>query len=139
MNDRILTLGDVMMTLATTIVASTQIQESYAPISPKEAVRVAIFENDVYVIWWTNMTGNNEAMFRVSTDAGKTFADKINLSNTPTSDSVDVEISADEGKVAVAWWERTQTANEPVTRVSTDNGKNFGPLLKLATNGTIRG
>ncbi len=28
-------------------------------------------------------TGNDEVMFRVSTDAGKTFGYKINLSNSP--------------------------------------------------------
>ncbi len=48
--------------------------------------------------------------------------DKINLSNSPNSDSVDVSLSEDEGKVAVSWWERNQTSNEPVVRVSTDNG-----------------
>jgi hypothetical protein len=66
-----------------------------------ETAPVATFENDVYVAWWTNKTGNDEVMYRLSSDAGKTFTDKINLSNTPNSDSVHVEISADEGKVAV--------------------------------------
>lgn len=76
-------------------------------------------------------------MYRLSSDAGKTFTDKVNLSNTPNSDSVDVEISADEGKVAVSWWERNQTLNEPVIRISSDNGKTFGPVLKLASDGPI--
>ena len=40
--------------------------------------------------------------------------------------------------VYVSWWERNQTtANEPVMRVSNDNGENFGPVLHLASNGTI--
>lgn len=34
-------------------------------------------------------------------------------------------------------WERNQTNNEPVFRASVDNGLTFGPLLELATNGTI--
>ena len=71
--------------------------------------------------------------------ARKSFTNKINLSNTPNSNSVDVEISAEEGKVAVSWWERNQTTNEPVIRVSSDGGKTFGPLLKLAANGTVGG
>ena len=37
----------------------------------------------------------------------------------------------------VSWWERNQTANEPVMRVSDDNGESFGPVLHLAANGTI--
>ena len=76
-------------------------------------------------------------MYRLSSDAGKTFTDKVNLSNTPNSDSVDVEISADEGRVAVSWWERNQTLNEPIIRISNDNGKTFGPALKLAFDGPI--
>jgi hypothetical protein len=39
--------------------------------------------------------------------------------------------------VIVSWWERNQTANEPVARISTDNGQTFGDVLKLATNDTI--
>jgi hypothetical protein len=39
--------------------------------------------------------------------------------------------------VIVSWWERNQTANEPVARISTDNGQTLGDVLKLATNGTI--
>jgi hypothetical protein len=65
------------------------------------SVPVATFENDIYVAWRTNKTGNDEVIYRVSSDAGKTFTDKINLSNSPNSDSTDLEISADEGKVAI--------------------------------------
>jgi hypothetical protein len=39
----------------------------------------------------------------------------------------------------VTWWERAAnaTSSEPISRISTDNGETFGPLLKLATNGII--
>jgi hypothetical protein len=37
----------------------------------------------------------------------------------------------------VTWWEGNQTAEEPVMRISTDNGATFGPVLTLTTNGTI--
>ena len=40
-------------------------------------------------------------MFRVSNDAGATFGDKINLSNTTSTDSVDVQIATDGGNVVV--------------------------------------
>lgn len=50
----------------------------------------AITGDNVYVAWWTK-TGNDEVLFRASTDAGKTFGDKINLSNTTEADSRDVE------------------------------------------------
>ncbi len=35
--------------------------------------------------------------------------------------------------------ETNQTDDTPVMRVSNDNGKTFGPLLKLATDGTLSG
>lgn len=139
MSDRKTILGVVIMITLTTTIALHQGEAITAPEQTKRAAAapVATFENDVYVAWWTNKTGDDEVMYRVSSDAGKTFTDKINLSNTPNSDSTDVEISADEGKVAITWWEHNQTTNEPVIRVSSDGGKTFGPVLKLATNGTL--
>jgi hypothetical protein len=78
-------------------------------------------------------------MFRASTDNGVTFGNKINLSNTTEADSQDAEIAASGNKVYVTWWERNQTSEEPVLRVSGDNGATFGPLLRLASNSTIGG
>ena len=71
---------------------------------------VAISGNNIYVTWWTNNTakGDGEVMFRTSTDGGKTFSDKINLSNNPKSNSVDAEISASGNDVVVSWWEKTK-------------------------------
>jgi tricorn protease-like protein len=76
-------------------------------------------------------------MFRVSTDGGKTFSNKINLSNSTNADAIDQMTSVDENTIAVTWWEKNQTANVPVMRISTDNGQTFSPILKLAANGTI--
>ncbi len=80
---------------------------------------------------------NGEVIFRASTDGGATFGNKTNLSNTTNIDSVDAEIAAEGGNIMITWWERNQTANTPVARISTDNGETFGPTLNLATNGTI--
>ncbi|MDQ3838763.1 MAG: hypothetical protein M3297_05800 [Thermoproteota archaeon] len=95
--------------------------------------------DNIYVAWWTNNTSNNndEVNFRASTDGGSTFGDKINLSNTTDSDSTNVEINSDAHRVVVTWWETNQTDETPVMRVSTDNGATFGPILRLAPNGTI--
>jgi hypothetical protein len=97
----------------------------------------AITGDNVYVAWWTNETGNDEVMFRASTDAGQTFGDRINLSNTTDADSTRAEIDSDADSVVVTWWETNQTNDTPFMRVSNDNGETFGPLLELATNGTI--
>jgi hypothetical protein len=103
----------------------------------RDKAPIATSGDSIYIVWPTNRTGNDEVMFRVSNDAGATFADKINLSNSTDAESQDVEIAADGDSVIITWWERNQTAEEPVLRMSSDNGGTFGPLLKLAANGTI--
>jgi hypothetical protein len=142
MSKKLVLVVIVMITLGIAIIATTTtIQQQVDAVTSKRdfhgGTQTSIFENNIYVAWWTNKTGNDDVMYRLSSDSGKTFTDKVNLSNTPNSDSVDVEISADEGRVAVSWWERNQTLNEPVIRISTDNGKTFGPVLKLASDGPI--
>jgi hypothetical protein len=90
-------------------------------------------DNNVYITWSSNKTGNNEeVMFKASADGGKTFSDKMNLSNSSKSESVDVQIAAAGSNVYVSWWERNQTSNEPVLRVSNDNGKTFGEKIMLS-------
>jgi hypothetical protein len=88
--------------------------------------------NNVYVSWWSNKTGNDEVMFKASTDGGETFGDKMNLSNTTNSQSQDASIAAAGSNVYVSWWERNATSNEPVLRVSHDNGKTFGEKIMLS-------
>ena len=51
----------------------------------------AITGDNVYVAWRSNKTGNDEVLFRASTDKGQTFGDKINLSNTMDSHPTRVE------------------------------------------------
>jgi hypothetical protein len=135
------------ITLVTTLV-TTMIQMTYATVQNKaiqngaqlaQRAPLAITGENVYVAWWTNKTANNndEVMFRASIDGGQTFGDKINLSNTTDIDSTRVEIDSDVDSVVVTWWETNQTSDTPVMRVSNDNGATFGPMLMLATNGTI--
>jgi hypothetical protein len=101
---------------------------------------ISTSENNVYVTWSSNKTGENfEVMFRASADQGKTFGPKINLSNTPRADSLDPSIAALGSNVYVSWWERNQTSNEPVMRVSNDSGETFGPILKLAAKDSTIG
>jgi hypothetical protein len=98
---------------------------------------MALSGDNLYIAWWTNESGNWEIMFRASNDSGQTVGDKINLSNSTGAESQDVEIAAEGDNVIVTWWERNATSNEPVLRISSDNGQTFGSLLRLATNGTI--
>ena len=64
------------------------IQQSYSLLSGNggngraAAAPIASSGNDVYVSWWSIKTGNDEVMFKASTDGGKIFGSKMNLSNT---------------------------------------------------------
>jgi hypothetical protein len=117
--------------------AAAIIDENSAPVKRMGAPLAVSGDDNVYIVWWSNKTGNNEVMFRASTDGGKTFGDKMNLSNTPSTDSSDADIAASGNKIYITWWERNSTSNEPVARISTDAGHTFGPLLYLSQNGVI--
>jgi hypothetical protein len=146
----------IVLTIETASIASGRVWVTdpmrNAPIAASESGKNA------YIVWWTNRTGNEEVMFRTSTDGGITFGDKVNLSNSTDADSIDAELAAvGENLVIVTWWEwKNQTDTgmqastttmgtpgggeaEPVARISTDAGQTFGPLLQLASNGTIGG
>ena len=131
----ILILAAITITTATISLIE---QEVRAPTSIRRAPPLIVGDN-VYVAWWSNNTANdnNEVLFRVSTDGGLSFSDKINLSNTTDSESERVELDSDGENLVVTWWETNQTDEIPVMRVSDDNGATFGPILRLATNGTI--
>ena len=96
---------------------------------------IAVSGESVYIVWFTDKgtpNKNDEVMFKASTDGGKTFSNKMNLSNSNNSDSQDAQIAAAGNNVYVSWWERNQTSNEPVLRVSNDNGKTFGEKIILS-------
>lgn len=136
-NEDVLRTILVITLLGTTLIATTTLGEAFAPTSRRAPASVS--GDNIYVAWWTNNTSNNneEVNFRASTDGGQTFGDKVNLSNTTDFDSSNVEIDSDGDSVVVTWWETNQTGETPVMRLSNDNGATFGPLLRLALNGTI--
>ncbi len=133
----------VVSTAAVTTAILTSFQRVDAILATDTALKtpkrapVATSGDNVYIAWWTNKSGDWEVMFRASTDGGKTFGDKINLSNSTNSDSQDVKIDASGDRVFVTWWERNATSNQPVLRISNDNGKTFGEIFNLSVNGTI--
>jgi hypothetical protein len=102
---------------------------------------VVVSGDNIYIAWWNGTAGlpdiQTDVMFRASTDGGQTFGDKINLSNSSDADSWRVEIAGEGADVIVSWWETNQTSDISLARISNDGGETFGPVLMLATNGTI--
>jgi hypothetical protein len=101
--------------------------------TPKRAPIATSGDNNVYVTWWTNKSGDWEVLFKASVDGGKTFGPKINLSNSKGVVSENAQIAAAGKNVYVTWWERANlTSNEPVMKISNDNGKTFGEKIMLS-------
>ena len=166
-NDSIVTAAATFLTLATILVVSSVsiplVAAPLASLQSADATSVTtggepssftssdnnlarpkapsvISGENVYIAWWTNNTtenGNEEVMFRASTDGGATFSNSTNLSNTTDANSWRVEIAGEGDNVIVSWWETNQTSDIPVARVSNDAGETFGPLLILGANGTL--
>jgi hypothetical protein len=138
----ILLVAAIGVTIPLTALYLLQSAEAYMdPNNLRTEKAPAVVSGDnIYVVWWTDKgtpNTNGEVMFRASNDGGQTFGNKTNLSNTNTVDSVDAEIAAEGENVVVTWWERNQTSDIPVARISTDAGETFGPMLRLGMNGTI--
>ena len=140
---------------ATITISTTAIIQSAEAVSQAEGTRLidtstgersprapsVVSGDNIYIAWWNGTAGlpdvQTDVMFRASNDGGTSFGDKINLSNTTDADSWRVEIAGEGETVVVSWWETNQTSDIPVARISTDAGETFGPMLRLATNGTI--
>jgi hypothetical protein len=112
----------------------------------EENTAIAASGNNVYVVSWDKKSGNWEVFFAASNDNGATFGDTINLSNTLDAKSDRAWLTTDGNNVYVSWWETpggnttiTGGVQEPVIRVSNDNGATFGPTLRLAADGPIGG
>jgi hypothetical protein len=69
--------------------------------------------------------------FKASADRGKTSGSKLELNNSIWSVSIDASIAASGTHVYVSWWERTDKSDEPVMRLSNDNGKTFGEKIMI--------
>jgi hypothetical protein len=59
------------------------------------------------------------------------------LSNSTGIESSRAEIEASGNNVYVSWWDKVDGRDQPMMRVSNNNGQTFGPVINLGTNGTI--
>jgi hypothetical protein len=92
---------------------------------------IAASGGHVYATWATNKTGNWEIMFRASNDSGKTFGDKINLSNSPNANSFLSNVAASSNNAYVSFHKAKTDNVVTYVRTSNDGGKTFGPLIQI--------
>ena len=100
---------------------------------------IAVSGDNVYVAWWGNSSGNYEVMFKASDDGGKTFGDKISLSNSSNGTSVEADIATSGDNVYVTFADNKTGYADAYIITSNDNGKTFNPAILLTdnTNSTI--
>jgi hypothetical protein len=123
----------LVMILGTTGFGIQQVQ-GYTMRWIEDAPMAASGEN-IYVVWWSHRTGQYEVMFRASNDSGRTFDDKINLSNTPEGASFQATIATSGENNVIVTYLDNQTGNvETYVTSSTDKGQTFGPPMMI--NGT---
>lgn len=88
--------------------------------------RVASHAENVYVVWEDDDSGNDEILFATSNDAGETYLDPINISDTP-SNSFDPQLATNEANdIFIVWREAvSDQAADIFLAKSSDNGTSF--------------
>jgi hypothetical protein len=129
------------------LVRSTNNGVNFAPSrnisnSPGESSdpRIAISENNVYVVWEDYSLGNStqsEIMLIRSTNSGANFVSAEDLSDSP-GQSTDPRIAVSEGNVYVVWEDATSEGNSEIEFVrSADRGATFSTAKNLSNNDGI--
>jgi hypothetical protein len=125
----------------TSTIALFLAQLTYGTIAvqgPVSRVTLAVSGDNIYIAWITNKTGNDQVMFRSSNDAGATFNNIMHLNNATDAKLQDIQVAAGAENVVVIWRQQINaTSDEPVARISTDNGRTFESVTNLASNGII--
>jgi hypothetical protein len=97
---------------------------------------IAASGDDVYVTWASQRSGDWEVLLRASHDAGKTFEDTINLSESPGVNSFQPDIAVWGDLVSIAFHDARSGEDGVYVRISTDKGRTFGPLIRIPGAGS---
>jgi hypothetical protein len=95
--------------------------------------QIAVNQNNVYVVWTDNTTGNGDIYFKRSVDNGTSFGNIENLSNDIGS-SYGPKIVISGNNVYVVWTDNTTGNGDIYFKRSVDNGTSFGSTQNLGTN-----
>ena len=101
--------------------------------------QIALYNNNLYVVWSDDSTGNGDIYFKRSVDNGTIFDTVNNISNNNTGSSSDPEIGTYSNKVYVVWTDTSSNKSEIFYRQSIDAGVMFGGLKELSKTRSING
>src|ERR687898_457160 len=93
--------------------------------------KIALYNNNVYIVWSDDSTGNGDIYFKRSVDNGTTFGSLENLSNTP-GNSTDPKIALYNNNVYIVWSDDSTGNGDIYFKRSVDNGTTFGSLENLS-------
>src|SRR5215207_7512812 len=95
--------------------------------------QIVISENNIYVVWADDSTGNGDIYFKRSVDNGTSFGSTQNLSTNP-GNSTAAQIAAYQDNVYVVWEDATTGNGDIYFKRSVDNGTSFGNTENLSNN-----
>jgi hypothetical protein len=96
-----------------------------------EHPQIASVGNHIYVVWVDDSSGEREIMFSKSSDSGKTFSNRIVVSQDSLS-PYHVELAAEGQNVYIVWnGFGMEMSNIILLTKSNDEGKTFGELIEI--------
>ena len=101
--------------------------------------QIAVYQNNVYIVWSDATTGNGDIYFKRSVDNGTTFDTIKNVSTNNTGLSSFPQISTVGSNVYVAWIDTTPGNNEILFRYSNNTGESFRGARELSKTLSVDG
>ena len=99
--------------------------------------QIAVYQNNVYIVWSDATTGNGDIYFKRSVDNGTTFDTRLLANNTGLSSFP--QISTVGSNVYVAWIDTTPGNNEILFRYSNNTGESFRGARELSKTLSVDG
>jgi len=100
-----------------------------------DLAQLSLLNNNIYVVWRDNSTGNDDIYFAKSFDNGLGFDDLVNLSNNPGT-SAFPRMALVEDNVYATWYDYTPGQSDIFFAKSADNKDSFR-TINLSDNGGV--
>jgi hypothetical protein len=101
--------------------------------------QIAVYQNNVYVVWSDASTGNGDIYFKRSMDNGTTFAEAENISINSTGLSYFPQLATVGSNIYLAWVDNTPGNNEIFFRYSNNTGESFRGAREISKTLSVDG